>query len=159
MIRQALSSAAGTVGFSSKTSLDNSSQNQEMTRLAVARAKEGDREALRFLYITYSQNVYGYVRTIVRDEHEAEDVTQNVFAKLSTAIIKYDDRGLSSFFAWLIRLARNASIDYMRANKLTPVEEVLDPEAASGADPDRSEAVRTALAALPQEQREVVVLR
>ena len=63
------------------------------TRLAVARAKEGDQEALRFLYVSYSHNIYGYVRSIVRDDHEAEDITQHVFAKLMTRIGRYDDRG------------------------------------------------------------------
>ena len=89
------------------------------TSLAVARAKEGDREALRFLYVSYSHNIYGYVRSIVRDDHEAEDVTQHVFAKLMTTIGKYDDRGVP-FFAWLLRMARNVAIDHLRANRFTP---------------------------------------
>ena len=79
----------------------------------MARAKEGDQEAVRFLYVVYVHNVYGYVRSIVRDDHEAEDVTQHVFAKLITAIVKYDDRGVP-FFAWLLRLARNVAIDQLR---------------------------------------------
>jgi RNA polymerase sigma-70 factor (ECF subfamily) len=113
---------------------------------------------MRFLYITYSHNVYGYVRSIVRDDHAAEDVTQHVFAKLMTTIHKYDDRGVP-FFAWLIRLARNVAIDHLRANRLTPTETVLDPSASAGTDFDQVETVRAALAALPEEQREVVVLR
>ncbi len=104
--------------------------------LAVARAKEGDQEALRFLYVSYSHNIYGYVRSIVRDDHEAEDVTQHVFAKLMTTIGKYDDRGVP-FFAWLLRLARNVAIDHLRANRMTPTENVLDPDASSGVDLDR----------------------
>ncbi len=128
------------------------------TRLAVARAKEGDQEALRFLYVTYSHNIYGYVRSIVRDDHEAEDVTQHVFTKLMTTLTKYDDRGVP-FFAWLLRLARNVAIDHMRANRLTPTETVVDPDVSSGADPDRSDAVKVALANLPDEQRQVVILR
>ena len=91
------------------------------TKLAVARAKEGDGEALRFLYVSYSHNIYGYVRSIVRDDHEAEDVTQHVFAKLMTSIGKYDDRGIP-FFAWLLRMARNVAIDHLRANRVTPIE-------------------------------------
>jgi RNA polymerase sigma-70 factor (ECF subfamily) len=113
---------------------------------------------MRFLYVSYSQNVYGYVRSIVRDDHEAEDITQHVFAKLMTSIVKYDDRGVP-FFAWLIRLARNVAIDHLRANRLIPTEEVIDPGSGSGMEVDRVEAVRTALAALPEDQREVVVLR
>src|SRR6201997_1227154 len=111
------------------------------TRLAVARAKEGDEEALRFLYITYSQNIYGYVRSIVRDDYEAEDVTQHVFAKLMTTLVKYDDRGVP-FFAWLIRMARNVAIDHLRANRLTPTETVIDPDLSAGSELDRAETVR-----------------
>jgi len=113
---------------------------------------------LQFLYVRYSNNIYGYVRSIVRDEHEAEDVTQHVFAKLMTSLVKYDDRGVP-FFAWLLRLARNVAIDHLRANRLTPTEEVIDPNASCGADLDRAETVREALATLPDEQRQVVFLR
>jgi RNA polymerase sigma-70 factor (ECF subfamily) len=126
--------------------------------MAVARAKQGDRDALQFLYVRYSNNIYGYVRSIVRDEHEAEDVTQHVFAKLITALAKYDDRGVP-FFAWLLRLARNVAIDNLRANRLTPTEHVIDPDVSSAPDLDRAETVRAALATLPEEQRQVVILR
>ena len=147
-----------TIGFRSSTALDESPETLRKVRLAVARAKEGDRDALRFLYLVYSHNIYGYVRSILHDDHEAEDVTQHVFAKLMTVIVKYDDRGLP-FFAWLLRLARNLAIDHMRANRLTPTETVLDPDASSGIDLDQTEIVRTALATLPFEQRQVVILR
>ena len=52
---------------------------------AVVRAKQGDREALRFLYVHYADHVYGYVASIVRDEFEAEDVTQHVFTTATSA--------------------------------------------------------------------------
>ena len=158
MIKEALAGAQGTIGFRTRTVMDDAPETREKTRLAVARAKEGDHEAFRFLYITYSQNIYGYVRSIVRDDHEAEDVTQHVFAKLMTTLVKYDDRGVP-FFAWLLRMARNVAIDHLRANRLTPTEEVLDPTSSSGVDLDQVETVRAALAAIPEEQREVVVLR
>jgi len=146
------------IGFRCKTSFDGSPKALRETRLAVARAKEGDREAFQYLYVSYSDNIYGYVRSIIRDEHEAEDVTQHVFAKLMTSIVKYDDRGVP-FFAWLVRFARNVAIDHMRANRATPVEHVLDPDHDDGADLDHSLTVREVLACLPEEQREVVVLR
>jgi RNA polymerase sigma-70 factor, ECF subfamily len=159
LIREAaLATNAATVGFTSRTTVNSSPEMLERTRLAVARAKEGDEEALRFLYVSYSHNIYGYVRSIVRNDHEAEDVTQHVFAKLMTSLAKYDDRGVP-FFAWLIRLARNVAIDHLRANRVTPVEDVLDPASGTGTNVDRVEAVRAALAALPGDQREVVVLR
>jgi RNA polymerase sigma-70 factor (ECF subfamily) len=158
MNSEALAVTSEPIGFRSRTTIDESPETQEKTRLAIARAKEGDREALRFLYVSYSQNIYGYVRSIVRDEHEAEDVTQNVFAKLMTTIVKYDDRGVP-FFAWLLRLARNSAIDHLRANRLTPTENVVDPDRGYHVDVDRKQAVQAALATLPEEQREVVILR
>ena len=48
---------------------------------AVTRAKSGDNDAIRFLYLRYKDNVYGYVLSILRDAHDAEDVTQTVFHK------------------------------------------------------------------------------
>jgi RNA polymerase sigma-70 factor, ECF subfamily len=158
LISEALAAAPGSIGFRTRATLDESPATRDKTRLAVARAKEGDQDAIRFLYVSYSHNIYGYVRSIVRDDHEAEDVTQHVFAKLMTTLVKYDDRGVP-FFAWLLRLARNVAIDHLRANRLTPTETVLDPDASSGADLDRAETVRAALATLPLEQREVVILR
>jgi RNA polymerase sigma-70 factor (ECF subfamily) len=158
VISEALAAQRETIGFRSRTTLDESPETLTKTRLAIARAKEGDQDALRFLYLSYSNNIYGYVRSIVRDDHEAEDVTQHVFAKLMTTIVKYDDRGVP-FFAWLLRLARNVAIDHLRANRLTPTETVLDPDASAGVDLDRAQLVRDALATLPQEQRQVVVLR
>jgi RNA polymerase sigma-70 factor, ECF subfamily len=158
VIREAFATTPSTIGFRARTTIDESQETRNKTRLAVIRAKQGDQEALRFLYVSYSHNIYGYVRSIVRDEHEAEDVTQHVFAKLMTTIVKYDDRGVP-FFAWLLRLARNVAIDHLRSNRLTPTENVLDPDASCGADLDQPETVRSALATLPDEQRQVVILR
>jgi RNA polymerase sigma-70 factor (ECF subfamily) len=128
-------------------------------RLAIARAKEGDREALRWLYVHYSDNVYGYVRSILRDEREAEDLTQHVFLKLITVISKYDDRGLP-FSAWLLRLARNAALDHLRRRRATPAEDVYGADTHDDQDTlDMARDLHAALDALPDEQRTVVVMR
>ncbi len=158
MIQEAVTRTRWQVGFKSRTALDDSPETMSKTRVAVALAKEGDQDALRFLYVSYSYNVYGYVRSIVRDDHEAEDVTQHVFAKLMTRLVKYDDRGVP-FFSWLLRLAHNVAIDHMRANRLTPMETVIDPDTTADTDLDRAHTVRTALEMLPPKQREVVFLR
>ncbi len=146
------------VGFRSKTTLDDSPHATRLTRLAVERAKQGDEEAVRYLYIRYSHNIYGYVRSIVRDEHEAEDITQHVFAKLITSIGKYDDRGVP-FFAWLLRMARNVAIDHLRTIRAIPVDEVVSPDVEFEEELDDVMAIRGALSTLPSDQREVVFLR
>jgi RNA polymerase sigma-70 factor, ECF subfamily len=100
------------------------------------------------------------VRSIVRDDFEAEDVTQQVFAKLMTVIGKYQERDVS-FSAWIMRVARNVAVDHLRRRRAIPCEEVreLQPAAEEDASRSRSMVLREALAALPEEQREVIVLR
>jgi RNA polymerase sigma-70 factor (ECF subfamily) len=146
-------------GFRARTTLDESPADARMVSMAVARGREGDREAIRFLYVRYSHNIYGYVRSIVHDDHEAEDITQHVFAKLMTVLVKYDERGVP-FFAWLLRLAHNAAIDHLRGRRATPAEEVFGADTQDeDASVDRSHSLHEALRTLPDEQRSVVVLR
>jgi RNA polymerase sigma-70 factor, ECF subfamily len=122
-------------------------------------AKAGDRDALRYLYIEYADNVFGYIRSIVRDEHEAEDVTQQVFTKLVTALPKYKQREVP-FSAWILRVARNLALDHMRQRRMIPCEEVRGTdEQFDQTAHDRAASLRQALDALPAEQREVLILR
>ena len=145
--------------FRRSTSLDESAVCRRRVELAVARAKQGDREALRFIYVQYADNVYGYVASIVKDEHEAEDITQLVFAKLMTVLHKYEQRQVP-FTSWLLRLAHNAALDHLRRRLPTPAEEVRSPdERVDGGPSDEVHVVGEALAALPEDQRTVVVLR
>jgi RNA polymerase sigma-70 factor (ECF subfamily) len=145
--------------FRSKARLDDSPELAGTLTRAIARAKEGDGEAVRFIYLQYADNVYGYVRSIVRDDYEAEDVTQHVFAKLMVVIGKYEPRGVP-FSAWILRMAHNAAIDHMRKCRAIPAAEVFgaDEQLPEGNE-DRSMELRLALADLPDEQRDVIVLR
>src|SRR2546429_8678029 len=88
---------------------DSGSSNDGTVSRAVARAKEGDSDAIRYLYVRFAGNVYGYARSIIRDEHEAEDVTQQVFAKLMLSIHKYEQRDVP-FSAWILRITHNLAI-------------------------------------------------
>ncbi len=128
-------------------------------RQAIQRAKVGNMDGHRYLYARYADNVFSYVRKIVRDEHDAEDVTQQVFAKLFRTIGRYEERAVP-FAAWILRVARNAAIDYMRSDRLVPCEEVRGADQQS--DESRHECRRSltdALGSLPSEQREVIVMR
>ncbi len=134
--------------------------NSPLVSRAIIRAQAGDREALGFLYARYAENIYGYVRSIVRNHHEAEDITQHVFAKLMRVIGKYEERDVP-FVAWALRVARNVTMDHIRSERLVPVEEVhvagreeSDPAAGGAIDE-----LREALDMLPCAQREVLILR
>lgn len=131
----------------------------DLTRQAVTRAKAGDSEGIHYLYVRYADDVRRYVSGFIRDHHEAEDITQNVFAKLITAINKYEERAVP-FDAWILRVARNAALDYLRAKRAIPTEEVRLADTGRAATAlDRCRALRQALERLPEDQREVLVLR
>lgn len=117
-------------------------------------------EALHRLYERYADNVFSYVRAILHDDHEAEDVTQLVFTKLLTRISSYEERSVP-FTAWLLRIARNCAIDHVRSRRATCFEEVpsVDGPAFDAVAADRRHAVEDALNSLTDGQREVVLLR
>jgi RNA polymerase sigma-70 factor, ECF subfamily len=126
---------------------------------AVARAKSGDMDAIRFLYLRYKDNIYGYVLSILRDAHEAEDATQTVFMKLISVIHTYEPRQVP-FTAWILRVAHNVAIDSLRRHRPMPCEEVI--EISRPADDSRHVrrwGLEQALETLPEDQRNVVVLR
>jgi RNA polymerase sigma-70 factor (ECF subfamily) len=136
-----------------------------LTRRAVRRASDGDGEAIGELYDRYAGRVYGHVRRMMRDRHDAEDVTQLVFLKLTWTLARYDERS-GDFCAWLLRVARNQAIDELRRRRPVLLPEVY----GSGGRPDgqdrndeasalRAGALRAALAELSADQREVIVLR
>jgi RNA polymerase sigma-70 factor (ECF subfamily) len=151
-----LRSARSAHGRAGRESLASS----RLVSSAVRRAQEGDREAIGFLYARYADNVCGYVRSIVHDQHEAEDITQHVFAKLIHVIGKYQEREVP-FFAWILRVARNVAVDHIRRQRCIPVEEVrlTGPDRNGPEHNERINDLREALAKLPDDQREVLVLR
>lgn len=126
---------------------------------AVKRARDGDDDALRLLYLRYADSVYAYVRSMIPDEHAAEDITQTVFARLSRRLQRYEPRRVP-FGAWITTVAHNAAIDHLRAKRMVPCEHALDPETPhEDLSHERLEDIRAALAELSAAQREVLVLR
>ena len=144
--------------FQRKTTLDDRG-DRAVVDMAIKRAKEGDAEALRFLYVRYADNVYGYVTSIVRDEHEAEDITQHVFTKLLTVLPRYEQREVP-FSAWILRVARNVAVDHLRTRRPTPTEE---PRPTNTHTDQRTseygDSLKQALRELPDDQRTVVLMR
>jgi RNA polymerase sigma-70 factor (ECF subfamily) len=145
--------------FQSKRTLEDERRPGEVTR-AVARAKQGDQAAIRYLYTLYSGNVYGYARSIVRNEHDAEDVVQQVFTRMMTAIRNYEQRSVP-FSAWLLRITHNMAIDYVRRRTPT-VDEAERPVSEDRPQFDSHDlrgVLHDALTELPEVQREILMLR
>jgi len=86
----------------------------------IEACQRGDRDAFRVLFETYKDKVYSIaVYSIGGDKSVAEDVTQQIFLKLFTAIQQF--RGDSEFTTWLYRLVVNACMDERRKRrKLLP---------------------------------------
>jgi RNA polymerase sigma-70 factor (ECF subfamily) len=138
---------------------DADAENTWLVQQAVKRAKDGDCEGLHFLYVRFAPDVQRYIASFVRDQHEAEDITQNVFAKLMTAITKYEERDVP-FAAWIMRVARNAALDHMRSRRAIPAEEVrVADDGHAETSVQLTHDLRQALEDLPQDQREVLILR
>lgn len=159
-IGRAVQAAGGSGADQGRSGAGAARSETRLVSQAVGRAQAGDREAFAFLYARYADNIYGYVRSIVQNHHEAEDVTQQVFAKLFAVIGKYEQREVP-FFAWILRVARNVAVDHIRGQRLVPVEEVRTSDEGGG-DPaagGRMRELTDALAELPHDQREVLVLR
>jgi RNA polymerase sigma-70 factor, ECF subfamily len=130
-----------------------------LVKEAIAKAKEGNCDALHFLYVRYAPEVQRSVRALVKDEHEAEDITQGVFLKLMSSITRYEPREVP-FSAWIVRVARNAALDNLRVRRATPVEEVrLQDDERGRIRRERGNDLREALELLPPEQRDVLILR
>ena len=99
-------------------------QHPDLVTLAVARAKEGDTNALHFLYLRFADDVCAYVNSIVSDLDDSSDITQKVFGNLMAASQSYEPREVP-FAAWILRVARNAALDHLIARDDAQLRQVL----------------------------------
>ena len=154
-----LEATAARSGYRRRRHLDHPPAAEALVAAATERAREGDEDALRLLYLLYADNVFGFVVAIVRDEHDAEDITSEVFARLPRALTHYKVSA-TPFAAWLLRVARNAALDHLRAQRSVPRAEVhARTDVAEQQAGERLAGLRSALESLPEDQRQVMLLR
>lgn len=131
----------------------------------IGRLVAGDVDALGVLYDRHGRSAFGLAFRLLGDRARAEDVTHDAFLAIWRHADAYDPaRGRVR--AWLLTAVRNRCLDILRDRP--PGRRTDDLEALpddGGGDPFESalsrlqaDAVRAALAALPDEQREVIVL-
>jgi RNA polymerase sigma-70 factor (ECF subfamily) len=125
-------------------------------------------DAFSKLYQLYYNDMYRLAVSIVKMHATAEDIVQIAFIKAATNIEKYDCRQGVPVKNWLMRVAHNTAIDYLRKrdNKLIPCAEIREDKSSgktSGAESSRDTPlegdVRSALEQLPNDQRKVMILR
>ena len=94
----------------------------------VARAQEGDRDALEELYLLHFDRIYSYLHMTVGNRHDAEDLTTQTFLRMLESIKRFRWQS-SPFSAWLFRIAHNLAMDHFRASRRwQPEEDVPEPE-------------------------------
>ena len=127
-------------------------------------AAAGEGRAYRALLDRLGGPLHGYAARLLQDRAEAEDVTQESFARLWRAYELSPPTG--SVRAWLYRTAHNLCIDRLRrCGRVAPLpddepdaaDDRPDGEATLQAD-DRARAVRTAIDALPERQKAAILL-
>jgi RNA polymerase sigma-70 factor (ECF subfamily) len=129
-------------------------------RALVRAAQEGDAAAFEALFRAHWGMAYRAAWLIVRDRQLAEDIAQEAFVTAAGALDRFDRR--RPFAPWLRTIVARRAIDAARALAVRREvgEDALAALGAPAADPDLPDRqLLDALAALPLEQRAVVVLR
>ena len=133
----------------------------------------GDRGAISQLIDRHSNRVRDYIRMMVKDHDLADDILQETFIKAVQVIDdgRYADTG--KFLSWMLRIAHNKVIDYFRSQKSAKTINESDAgynvlgtlrfaernvEARMISEQIEAD-VRRMIDSLPEEQREVVVMR
>jgi RNA polymerase sigma-70 factor (ECF subfamily) len=133
----------------------------------LERCRRGDDLAWEALVRTYQSSVHAVTRYYLRDPEEARDVAQDVFVRLYERLDSFG--GGDTFKAWLLRMARNASLDRLRRIKArppasdVPVDDVVlagvDDPARNAEEEARGRLLWRAVAELSEKNREVLLLK
>jgi RNA polymerase sigma-70 factor (ECF subfamily) len=135
-------------------------ERSEITTL-IQRAQNHDESACQKILNLYKGRIFSYVYRMVKNYHDAEDITFDAFIKCFNALPSFD---LSkSFSTWLFTITHNVTMDYFRKNRQE--YEYFDDRHASNEDlvqeyeqKRKMERIDQALAMLPPIDRELVIL-
>lgn len=127
----------------------------------LAAVATGDMDALMTLYDLLSKPVYGLALSVLRDRALAEDVMQETFIRVRSSA--HTHREGSDGKAWILRIARNLSLDILRRRKresLTYNPDVESPEESVSFDANTTDQVvlKAALSQLDEKARQIVIL-
>lgn len=140
----------------------------------VARALTGRQDAFGDLVVRHRQAVFNLIVRMVRDAGIAEELAQDAFVKAFGALRRFDP--VYKFSSWILRIAHNTAIDYLRRKRPDTVS--IDDDTPGhadqaavladqrertpyehAADADLARALEWAMAQLRPEYRRLVVLR
>ena len=133
--------------------------------------KGGDVGSLEVLVHRYRRRLFGFILNMTEGKEDADEIFQEVWLKVIKKIGRYEHR--KSFSGWLVRIARNVVIDrWRKRSKLVSLEQAEkanimgdllvdtqpDPASRTGSK-ELGKQISDAIASLPDEQKEVVVMR
>lgn len=134
--------------------------------------QEGDAGSFEVLVNRYKDRIYSSILFFVKDTYLAEDLFQDVFIKIIDTLKnkRYTEEG--KFLPWALRIAHNLCVDYFRKVKRAPAiktsdnQDIFEVIQITEEGPDAKlmrtqshERIRRMLDLLPEEQREIIVLR
>ena len=150
----------------------NSSLRTKTDNELIQNFQDGDVNALETLVLRHKDKMYTSILFLVKDKYLAEDIFQDSLIKIIDTIRggRYTEEG--KFLPWAMRIAHNLCVDHFRKVKRTPaiktsddrdIFEVLNFSEESAEDKmmkrQSYERVRMMLDLLPEDQREVIILR
>ncbi len=147
---------------------------REQEAMIIQRVIGGETEAFELLVLEYQKNVYNVALRITGNAEDAADMAQEAFIKAYNSIASF--KGDSRFSVWLYRIVTNVSVDFLRSRARRPASsltveneegETVELEIADeGLSPERlmeakltSQAVRRGLEMLPEDYRQILLLR
>ena len=142
--------------------------DQQIVRMYI----DGDSNALSTLVNRYKDKIFTSIYLLVKDKYLAEDIFQDVFIRVIDTLKggRYTDEG--KFLPWAMRIAHNLCVDHFRKVKRNPTIKTSDDRdifevlnfSEAGVDTrimieQTSDKVRKLIDLLPEDQREVIILR
>ena len=142
--------------------------DQQIVRMYI----DGDSNALSTLVNRYKDKIFTSIYLLVKDKYLAEDIFQDVFIRVIDTLKggRYTDEG--KFLPWAMRIAHNLCVDHFRKVKRNPTIKTSDDRdifevlnfSEAGVDTrimaeQTSDRVRKLIDLLPEDQREVIILR
>jgi RNA polymerase sigma-70 factor (ECF subfamily) len=157
------------VGFYERVAPSAEQREDLDTARWVVRFQGGEtKDAFATLYSRYFDRVYGYLRVMLRDPHEAEDIAQQALMEVFESLPRYERRA-QPFRAWLFRIVRNQGLMQLRRSRrleVTDPQDISERQERAGANGDPEAATWLSdkdlmlfIERLPFVQRQVLAMR
>jgi RNA polymerase sigma factor (sigma-70 family) len=129
--------------------------------------QKGNEASFNELVRRYQEKVYWIAHRFVNDHDQADDITQDVFVKIYSALKQF--RGESGFYTWLYRITVNVALNALRKQRLKDfirIDEFFETADDENDQPDiqfekdeQQKLIEEAIAKLPEKQKAVFILR